>query len=465
MARVATETGTTWAALLSGRSGAVLGLISAGIALHAFNQFAIVAALPLAAAELGGTATFSWAYSLYFIGAIAGGTGAAAYRDRLGPRAGMILAALLFALGGLLAISAPAFGWLLAGRMLQGVADGLIVAMCYSLIPANFPPRAIARVFAIEAVVWAGASLVGPLAGGLLAETASWRMSFLAVTPLVVALPILTLLARPQVTVAAAVPLSLATIALSLLGALMLSLSSLSEVGAVQAAAVVASSVSFLAAIRLDGRLGPRLFPVGAFRLGSVVGRGFWVLLLMSASHSVGSVYLALMIHAVFGFRPAVVGYIIVLMALSWSVVAIVASRAVARPARHLLMRSGPLFQLAGFALLAAALGLQWSWLLVAGQLAIGTGFGVAWAGVNEAAMAAAPAEDRDRTGSLLPTVSTAGYAIGASLAGMITTAAGLVPRLATGEIGEVAAWLYGTAGALSVLAFLLGLRIRLPAA
>ncbi|MDY6963643.1 MAG: hypothetical protein SV862_17325, partial [Pseudomonadota bacterium] len=92
MARVATETGTTWAALLSGRSGAVLGLISAGIALHAFNQFAIVAALPLAAAELGGTATFSWAYSLYFIGSIAGGTGAAAYRDRLGPRAGMILA-------------------------------------------------------------------------------------------------------------------------------------------------------------------------------------------------------------------------------------------------------------------------------------------------------------------------------------------------------------------------------------
>ena len=112
----------SWAALLSGRSGAVLALISSGIALHAFNQFAIVAAMPLAAAELDGTASFSWAYSLYFIGSIAGGTGAAAYRDRVGARAGLILAAFLFSLGGLLAIAAPTFLWLLAGRALLALA-------------------------------------------------------------------------------------------------------------------------------------------------------------------------------------------------------------------------------------------------------------------------------------------------------------------------------------------------------
>ncbi|MFN7104190.1 MAG: MFS transporter [Pseudorhizobium sp.] len=461
----ATEGDASWTSLLAGPSGTVLALISSGIALHAFNQFAIVAAMPLAAAELNGTASFSWAYSLYFIGSIAGGTAAAAYRDRLGARNGLILASLLFSLGGLLAIFAPSFVWLLGGRALQGVADGLIVALCYSLIPANFPPRAIARVFAIEAVVWAGASLVGPLAGGLLAEAASWRMAFLAVAPLVVALPVLAILAKPKVTASAVVPMSLATIVLSLVGALMLSLSSLSDHGAAQVAAVAVAALVFFLAIRLDGRLGPRLFPLNAFRLGSVVGHGFWVLLLMSASHSVGSVYLALMIRSVFGFRPAVIGYIVVLMALSWSVVAIVASRAGALPARHRLMRSGPLFQLAGFAMLAAGFGLQWSWLLVAGQLAIGTGFGFAWASVNEATMAAAPRADRDRTGSLLPTVSTAGYAIGASLAGLITTASGLVPRLASGQVGEVAVWLYGTAGALAVLAFLLSLGVRLEKA
>ncbi|WP_217539811.1 hypothetical protein, partial [Stenotrophomonas sp. GbtcB23] len=31
-----------WSRLLKGRDGAMLGLISAGIGLHAFNQFAIV---------------------------------------------------------------------------------------------------------------------------------------------------------------------------------------------------------------------------------------------------------------------------------------------------------------------------------------------------------------------------------------------------------------------------------------
>src|SRR6478735_1508373 len=125
----------------------MLGLISAGIGLHAFNQFAIVAALPPAAVEIGGANWFSWAYTLYFLGSIAGGTGAAAVRDRFGARRSLILSALLFSLGGLMAMAAPAFSWIVAGRLLQGVADGLIVAICYSLIPANFPSSLLPRVF------------------------------------------------------------------------------------------------------------------------------------------------------------------------------------------------------------------------------------------------------------------------------------------------------------------------------
>ncbi|MFB9951363.1 MFS transporter [Rhizobium puerariae] len=454
-----------WSRLLSGRDGAMLALISAGIGLHAFNQFAIVAALPPAAEQIGGTQYFSWAYTLYFLGSIAGGTGAAALRDRFGTRAGLVVSTLVFAFGGLMAFAAPAFSWIMAGRLLQGIADGLIVAVCYSLIPANFSSALVARVFAVEAIVWAVAAIAGPLAGGLLTEAYSWRAAFLAVAPFVLLLPVFAFAARPRVTEAAPVPLSFATITLCLAASFVLSLSSVATGGVMQAVAIAAGAGLFVPALRLDGRIGPRLFPAGAFRLGSVLGHGFWVLFLMSASHSVGSVYLAVMIGAVFDFRPSVVGYLVVLMALTWSVVAVIASRVAAREARHGWMRSGPLFQLFGFLSLGASFATGHVLLLVLGQVAIGVGFGTAWANVNQAAMEAADRVERDLASALLPTISTAGYAIGAGVAGMIATATGLVSALATGDAAGPAFWLYGTAAAGAALTFLFGFGVRLKEA
>ena len=75
--------GDRWAELLSGRNLALLMAISAGIGLHAFNQFAIVAALPVAVAEIGGASIYSWAYSIYFVGSVSGGVTAILLRERV----------------------------------------------------------------------------------------------------------------------------------------------------------------------------------------------------------------------------------------------------------------------------------------------------------------------------------------------------------------------------------------------
>ncbi|WP_177230726.1 MFS transporter [Rhizobium sp. NFR07] len=464
------------ASLWGGRQGLMLGLISSGIGLHAFNQFAIVAAMPLAAAELGGRDWFSWVYSLYFIGSIAGGTTAASLRDRLGVRLSLGLASVLFAAGGLVALFAPAFGFIIAGRLLQGIADGLIVAICYSLIPANFPSALIARVFAVEATVWAVTALLGPLVGGLIAQGVSWRASFLAVTPLIAALALFTVLTRPKVNdgsagqggavnagadaPAAAFPPR--TIALCVAAAFVLALSSASSHAGWQAATLAAGVAILVIGIRLDGRFGVPLFPAGTFRRGSVLGRGFLILFLMSASHSAGSTYLALLVREVFGLGPAAVGYVVVTMAVTWSAVAMVASRINSLARRHAVMRAGPLFQVSGFMAIALAISLQWLPLVIAGQMLIGTGFGLAWANVNQAAMEAARKTERDRASALLPTMSTAGYAVGAALSGTIATASGLAASLGEGSAGDTATWLYGTAAIGALASFFLGFGVRL---
>jgi hypothetical protein len=76
--------------------------------------------------------------------------------------------------------------------------------------------------------------------------------------------------------------------------------------------------------------------------------------------------------------------------------------------------------------------------------------------------MEAAETAERDLASALLPTISTAGYAIGAGLAGMIATATGLVSRFDGGEAGGPAIWLYGTAAAGALLTFLFGFGVRL---
>ena len=75
-----------WGELLSGTNLSLLTVISSGIGLHAFNQFAVVTALPVAVNEIGGAAFYSWAYSLYFVGSVAGGVTAVLFRERFGAR-------------------------------------------------------------------------------------------------------------------------------------------------------------------------------------------------------------------------------------------------------------------------------------------------------------------------------------------------------------------------------------------
>ncbi len=451
-----------YASLLRGESGRMLALISSGIGLHAFNQFAIVAAMPLAAAELGGREWYSWVYSLYFIGSIAGGTAAASIRDLLGVRRALALSSLFFALGGLNAFVAPDFGWIVFGRFLQGVSDGLIVAICYSLIPANFSSSLIARVFAVEATVWAVTALLGPLIGGLMTEAISWRFSFLAVTPFLLTLALFTFLTEPKTGEGRAASFAPVSVGLCVVTALIFALSSASGEPVWQAALLVFGVLALLSVVAFDGRFGPPLFPAGTFRSGSVLGRAFVMLFLMSAGHSAGSTYLALLVSEVFHLGPAVVGYIVVTMALVWSVVAMFASRYEALAWRHATMWVGPLFHLFGFVALAIAIGLQSLPLVIFGQILIGIGFGLAWANVNEAAMSAAEGQERDRASALLPTMSTAGYAVGAALSGTIATATGLTASLATGTAGDTAAWLYGTAALGALVSFILGFGVKL---
>ncbi len=80
---------------------------------------------------------------------------------------------------------APTMEALVLFRVLQGAAGALLVPGSLSLITAAFEGEEQGRAFG----VWAGASgattILGPVVGGMLVDTVSWRMAFLINAPLV----------------------------------------------------------------------------------------------------------------------------------------------------------------------------------------------------------------------------------------------------------------------------------------
>ena len=121
----------TWAEIrATGRLGRFV-LLCLAVWLHAADSLVTATAVPAIVADIGGVPYVAWSIALYQIGAIVAGAAAALLCRRHGTERVLRAAALVYALGCVLAALAPNMALFLAARLLQGLGGGTMLALGY----------------------------------------------------------------------------------------------------------------------------------------------------------------------------------------------------------------------------------------------------------------------------------------------------------------------------------------------
>jgi len=161
------------------RRWAGLVFISIAVSLIIVDSTIVNVAVPSIVDDLGISSTdVQWvqeAYTLVFasfllvFGSLA---------DRFGRRRLLVIGVVVFAAASIAASLAPTGGALIASRLLQGVGGSMILPTTLSLINATFRGRERGIAFAVWGSTIGGMAAVGPLLGGWLTTSFSWRWAF-----------------------------------------------------------------------------------------------------------------------------------------------------------------------------------------------------------------------------------------------------------------------------------------------
>ena len=144
--------------------------------------------LPAIGRDLGADGTgVSWIVNGYLLPLSALLLLGGAAGDRYGRRRLLMLGVGLFALASLLCGLAPSLGWLVAGRVLQGMGAAMLMPNSLAILGASFSGAARGRAIGIWASVGAAAGAVAPLIGGWMIDATGWRTIFMINLPIAAA--------------------------------------------------------------------------------------------------------------------------------------------------------------------------------------------------------------------------------------------------------------------------------------
>ncbi|MFF1922573.1 DHA2 family efflux MFS transporter permease subunit [Streptomyces sp. NPDC058221] len=118
--------------------------------------------------------------------------------DRLGGRRLWLLGLVVFLAGSVASGLAWNVGALIAARAVQGIGAGLLDPLMLTLLARAAGPARTGRVMGLMGVVGSSGPVFGPVAGGIILQSADWRWMFLVNVPIGLAALLLALKILPE---------------------------------------------------------------------------------------------------------------------------------------------------------------------------------------------------------------------------------------------------------------------------
>ena len=152
--------------------------------LAALDQTIVSTALPRIAADLNGLSKLSWVATAYLLTSAITTPIYGKISDLFGRKRIFQLAIVIFLVGSVLCGIAGNMNELVAARALQGVGAGGLISLVLAIVGDIIPPRQRGKYMGYFGAVFGISSVAGPLLGGFLTESLSWRWVFFVNIPL-----------------------------------------------------------------------------------------------------------------------------------------------------------------------------------------------------------------------------------------------------------------------------------------
>jgi len=164
----------------------VYAAMMAATALSALNASTVGTALTTIVGDLGGIRAYTWVSTSYMLTSTVVTPLFGKFSDLYGRKPLIQLSIVVFLAGSVMCALAPSMTMLVIARAIQGIGSGGIQAMSFVVIADIVSPRDRGKYVGAFTSIWAITSVAGPLVGGVIVATASWRWIFLVNLPFAV---------------------------------------------------------------------------------------------------------------------------------------------------------------------------------------------------------------------------------------------------------------------------------------
>ena len=441
----------TWADLLADGRLPRFALICLGVWLNAADSLVTATIMPSVGAQLGGYAYVSWATAGFLVGAILAGASAGRVSEIFGLRGATAMAGVIMTLGCVTSALAPDVATFLTGRLIQGLGSGWISGFAMVAIVVLFPERHLARVFAAVTFIWGIATVLGPLFGGAVLETGTWRDVFwLFAVQAGVFSAAAPLLLRGSAKAGGGPGIPWLQLAVLGVGVAAIAVADVVRAPALAVGLVVAGLAILTLVIWIDHRAKVRLLPHRAGDLRTVCGSGYFSMFALTAATMGFAIYAPPLLQTLRGFSPLWAGYAIGSESAAWTLAAMLVAGATGLWDGRWI-RIGTVLLIASLAVLACTMADgPFLWVLVGGAL-MGAAFGFSWSFMSRRLLAALSDEDRAIGSSAITAVRQTGAAAGAAISGVAANLAGFTEGITPHNGAGIAFWVFASVIPLAV--------------